>query len=320
MTIKKEYLILAIVMVALALYLILGRQDRPGSDLPGLTELDSTSTNRMVIAQKGTALSLIKKDTRWFIQPNNYPVNPFKIKNMIKASTELTVTALVSESGNYERYGLSDTQRITVQIFQDKQMQREFNIGRAAPTVEHTFVQLADDANVYHAKGRLHTTFELTVDSLRDKTALSFDKAAIASLQIQRGDQYLKLTKTEMVEDAKNKEREASSSPATTTQWQSEDSTAASKSAVNALLGALSDLKCDAYMADDAKAGLADPVLTLTLKSDSKTHTLSLFAGEAKEAAQTPGTSSFNEFAFLLDKNRVETIEKQIDQLLSPTP
>lgn len=321
MKFKKEYLILAMVIAALTLYLVFGQDDQPGSDLPQMDTLDSTKINRMVITQKETALELIKKDERWFILPNNYPVNPFNIKNMVKAAAELTVTALVSESGNFERYDLNDAKRIKVQIYENDQMQREFNIGRAAPTFEHTFVLLANETKVYHAIGRLKNTFEHTVDSLRDKTALSFEKETITSLQIQRGKQQLVLAKKEIVEEAeKEEDKKEPSTPATKTQWQSEGGQTAADSAVNALLGSLSGLKCDDYMADDAKAGLSDAAWTVTLKDAGSEYKLSVFAPQEKEATQTPGTSSYNDFAFLLAKSRVETIEKQIDKLLNPSP
>lgn len=319
MTIKKEYLILSIVIVALALYLLLGRGDQPGSELPGMTVLNETAMNRMVITKNAVELVLVKQDDRWYITPNNYPVDRFKIKNMVKAGAELTLTALVSESGKYDRYGLSDQQRTKIQFYMDDQLKREFDIGRAAPTVQHTFVMVAGDTRVYHAKGRLNSTFDVTPDTLRDKTALSFDKATIASLQIQKGAQSRILTKKEIVDEMQKEEADASAEPVKKTLWQIEDGGTANPSAIDALLNSLSDLKCDAYMPDGAKANLTGALWTLSLKSDTKEHTLSLFAGEEEEATQYPGVSSYNDFAFLLSKSRVENIEKQMDQLLAPT-
>lgn len=318
MTIKSEYLVLSIVIIALALYLVLGREDQPGSELPGMTTLDEMAINRMVVTKDAVVRTLVKRDDRWYITPNNYPVDRFKIKNMVKAGAELTLTARVSESSQYARYGLNDDQRIKVQMYKDEQLRREFDIGRAAPSVQHTFVLVAGDTNVYHAKGRLNSTFEVTLDHLRDKTVLSFDKTTIDSLQIKKGDRDRTLYKTEIVDETKKAEAQGATAPDKQTLWQGEDGGPSSQTAIDALLKSISDLKCDAYMPDDAKANLTDAVWTLTLKSDNTAHTLSLFAGEEKDATQYPGVSSFNAFAFLLSKNRVENIEKQIEQLLAP--
>lgn len=320
MRIKKEYLILTVVIVALALYLVLGKGEQPGSDLPPMTALDATQINRMVITQHEATLELIKKDEHWFILPRNYPVDPIKIKNMVKAAAKLNVTAVVSESGIFNRYDLDETKRIKIQIFSDDQMQREFDIGRAAPTFEHTFVKLANDTNVYHAQGRLNATFKQTIDGLRDKTALAFEKEAIVSLQIQKGAQSMTLSKSEIVEEAKKKGAEAPSAPVTKTQWQSAAGSTASNASINALLGSLSGLKCDAYLEDEAKAALKDAAWTITLKSDTNQWSLSTFAGKKKEASQIPAISSSNDFAFLLSKSRVDTIKQQMEKLLNPAP
>jgi hypothetical protein len=328
MKLKKEYLILLLVIVALILYLALGNSDHPGSDLPRLSALDSVKINRMRITPKGGGtLELVKKDAQWFVLPKNYPVDDIKIKNMVKAAGELTVTAVVSESGNYERYGLDDANSIKVQIYgddpSDSPLQREFSIGRVAPTQQHTFVLLAKDPNVYHARGNLNATFNQTIDTLRDKTVLAFEKETVLSVQIQKGEQALVLTKTEVAQEVKKEEPptaedQAAPAPSTKTQWQSADGNLAEPSSVNALLSSISGLKCAGYMADDAKATLTDAAWTLTLKSDSKRWTFSVFAPKEADADQFPGLSSTNDFAFLLPKYRVQAIEEQIEKLLNP--
>lgn len=319
MNIKKEYLVLIIVIVALSLYLILGRDDQPGSDLPRMTALDNTTIKRMVITQKDSAIELMHKEDRWYIEPNNYLADPIQMKNMVKAATELTVTAQVSVSRNYERYNLNKTQRINVQIHGEDRLQREFDIGRTAPTSQHTFVRLTDNPSVYHAKGNLHTTFNQTIDGLRDKTILSIEKEAITSLRLLKNDIDQTWTKTEVEEEADKDDKEASSAAVTKTQWiANNDNTTSDKGAVNALLSILAGLKCDNYMEDDAKTGLTEAAWTVTLKNDSHEWTISIFAPQHPEATQIPGTSSSNDYAFLLSKQRVESIEKQIEELLKP--
>ncbi len=313
MKMKKEYLVLVLVIVALTLYLALGSGDHPDRDLPKLPALDNAKINRMVIAQKDAVLEMHKQDEKWFIMPKNYPVDDIKIKNMVKAAAELTATAMVSESGNYQRYGLDGAQQVKIQIFTDDQLLREFIIGRIAPTQQHTFMLLADDAKVYHARGNLKSTFDQTLDSLRDKTVLSFEKPTLVSIQIQKAGQKIVLSKSEVPQES---EKEGEAAPATKTQWQADNGQTVKEATINALLNTLMGLKCEDYMADDAKPGLTDATWTLTLKNDSETWTLSVYAPKGKQSDKIPGVSSSNDYAFLLPKSRVETIEKQIEELL----
>ncbi|MEJ2027935.1 MAG: hypothetical protein P8X52_10995, partial [Limibacillus sp.] len=44
--------------------------------------------------------------------------------NMVKAAVDLTITDLISESGNYDRYALTDDKKIGVQAFSGGKMVR----------------------------------------------------------------------------------------------------------------------------------------------------------------------------------------------------
>lgn len=311
---KKEYFILLLVIVALSLYLALGKGEDPDRDLPRMAALDNKTINRLVITRQGGPLELVKEDEQWFIQPKHYPADSVKLKNMVQAATTLTPTALVSESGNYKRYGLGAPDKIKIQIYQGDQLEREFIIGHIAPTHQHTFIMLPEDPKVYHAKGSLKSSFDQTTDALRDKTALSFEKQDIISIQIQKADHNLVLSRTEVTKDAG---QENASVSGTLTQWQSPDGQPIKETTVVALLNSCAGLKCDAYMEDDAKAGLTDATWTLTFKSDSKTWALSIYGKSQTEDQKVPGVSSANNYAFLLSKSRVDAIEKNIEKLLN---
>jgi len=186
MKIKKEYVILAGVMVALILYLVLHRSNRTHYKLPDITEISGKQISKLEIGKADKTLALNKKDTTWYIDPKGYPADSDKVKNMLDVIEKLTLTALVSESKNYVRYDLTDGKKITVQAWKGKTLSREFDIGKTANTYQHTFVRLATDSNVYHARGDFRRKFDQTVNDLRDKTVLSYTQKDIRDITLTK--------------------------------------------------------------------------------------------------------------------------------------
>jgi Domain of unknown function (DUF4340) len=330
MKLKKEYLILLLIIVALSAYLMMRTQNQTHYTLPQIAQTDSKKINRMVITNKGKSFELDKKDDQWTVGPKAYAADAVKVRNMVKAATDLTLSDLISETGNYERYDLTADQKIDVQAFAGGTMVRNFAVGKASPTYQHTFVRLADDPNVYTAKGQLSHTFTHTISDLRDLTVLSFEKDAISDLAIQKGKQSLTLAKKEIPpKDSKQGAAAAKTAEKTENketggqpqfQWQAPDGKSFEQPTVLRLLNQFSVFKCDTYLADDAAKALEEksPLWTLTFKAGEKSYRLSVFDKANSEATEFSALSSAEPYAFTLNKSKVESIEKLIDKLLSP--
>lgn len=317
MKVKKEYLLLILIIGVLSIYLLVQKANHEDPDVPKLASLDDSTVNRMVIAKSDKTIELSKADERWLIQPNEYPADTTKVKNMINAASKLTATALVSEAGMYERYGLDAAKRTTVKVFNGKELQREFSIGREAPTFQHTFVMLADDPNVYHARGNLTGTFNQTIDGLRDKKILTFDKAQITGIDIRKGGQSRSLAKKEVVVEKKSDDKaDPSASVQPAIEWSDTSGQAVETKSVESLLNTMSGLACDQFMADDAKASLADAAWTVTFNTGQKSYTISVFDKDDQTPPKYRASASTSRFAFLLAESRVQNIEKTLDTLL----
>lgn len=317
MKVKKEYLLLILIIGVLSIYLLVQKANHQDADVPKLAPLDDSTISRIVIAKSDKTIELSKADERWLIQPNDYPADATKVKNMINAVANLTATALVSEAGIYERYGLDAAKRITIKVFNGKELQREFSIGREAPTFQHTFVMLADNPNVYHARGNLTGTFNQTIDGLRDKKILTFDKARISGIDIRKGDKSRTLAKKEIVPEQKSDDQaDKSTSAQPTIEWSDTDGQAVEAKTVDSLLNTMSGLMCDQFMADDAKATLAGAAWTLTFNTGQESYTISVFDKDEQTPPKYRASASTSQFAFLLAESRVQNIEKTIDSLL----
>ena len=321
MKVKKEYVILVLVIVALVFYLTLQSANHEPGELPQPARVESADIDRMVVSgQPDGSVELVKKDEKWFIQPQAYPADTVKVKNMANAAAQLTLTALVSESGSYERYGLAEGKRITVDAFRGSDAVRRFHIGEPAPTFQHTFVLIDGDPNVYHARGQLKRTFEHTIADLRDKTILDLSRESIATMTLSKGDRTIELTKKEIAppadETQEDKAETPSPPPSPKVEWHDAHGQVVAKEEVDALLNGIARLNCDGYLDDTVKDGLGAPRWQITLKDDQGEYAVQVFAPENDTADKIPAASSATPYPFVLNKSRVENFEKSIDKLM----
>ena len=320
MKLKKEYLILVVVIAVLVLYLTVRSTNRNDDPFSQPAKLEKTDITRLVLTDKqNPPVEMVKTDGRWLIQPNGYPVDSVKVNNMLHSITELTLTALVSESGNYERYGLSDSEKVFIQAFKEDAAVRGFSIGKSAPTFQHTFVLLEGDPKVYHARGQLERTFDHSIESLRDKTIFDFDKHTINALSIERKGKALDLSKVELDRQASTPEtgkEEKTPLAEPVIEWRAGDGNAVDPNSVARLIDEIDHLMCDAFLEDDAHTKLTDAQWRITFRKAEEEFSLSVYPKLEETADQMPSTASTTPYAFLLQQSRLDNIENHLNKLL----
>ncbi len=318
MKIKKEYSILLAVIIALSLYLTLRNPDRTLYKLPEVPEVARKDISKIEIAKPDISIVLNKQGGSWHIAPQAYSADTDKVKNMLDVIEKLTLTALVSESKNYDRYNLNDNEKIVVKAWKEDILRREFEVGKAATSYRHTFVKLAGDDRVYHARGNFRDKFDQTVDNLRDKTVLSFDQTEIQEIRIAKGEQLMVFGRKQVpVEVTAGKEAEVRSPPSPKAQpaWQTAEGKKGDESKLSRLLTTLSNLRCEKYIDDRKKEDLTNPIYALQLKG-SQEYTLSIFAKRDKSDKNYPAVSSANDYPFLLSDRQADDIMSNPDEML----
>ena len=324
----KEFIVLAVVIILLGTYLFLRNNNRSQYDLPSVSAVKSEEISLIEIVSFGKTVELTRSDDEWQIGENRYPADESKVNNLLKELEGLKLTALVSEAKAYARYDLSDEKKISVKAWVGDQLVRNIEIGKNADTYQHTFVRLGDNPNVYHAQNSFRRTFDQTTDSLRDKTALSFDTAEIKEIQISSDDNSLTLSLGEPPDerDKSSQEGETSGkiadqpssegSPASEESspvWLAEDGNPAPADAVQRLLSQLAFLRCSGYLKDDQTEVLEHPVRTIILKGD-RTYSLSIFGKQESETSY-PATSSQNSYPFMLSDSTWTRLTESLDAL-----
>jgi len=233
---------------------------------------------------------------------------------MATTISELTLTALVSESESYNRYDLADDKKITVTAWTGDTLKRRFELGKTASSFKHTFVKIAEDPRVYHARNNFRHTFDETLDSLRAKTVLDFEVEDIREIHITKGDQKRVFTRIETPASDEDKTRQDAGGPEMETAqpaWQRSDGETLDAAEVNRFLTTLEGLECDTYIYDLSKDDLKKPVYTVELKG-TRDHVLSLFAPQDKD--NNPAISSENAYPFELTTFRADNIMKSFEK------
>ncbi|MGD8739290.1 MAG: DUF4340 domain-containing protein [Desulfobacterales bacterium] len=310
MKIKKEYIVLILIIIGLSVYLFMRSSGRTLYQVPQLDGLKKSEITKIEISHGGNSVILKKKDNQWYLEPTGFLADKIKVNAMLSVFEDLTLTALVSESKDYNRYDLDAEKRITVKAWQQETLKRNFDIGKAAPSFRHTFVKLGDDSRVFHARDNFRGKFDFTIDSLRDKTVLSFKTADIRQVEIIKPPASLKLIRNEVpVTPAAGQQQKTETAPAAAVkfEWQNENGEKGNDRNLNRLLTTLGDLKCADYINDRQKDAFSAPIYTVKLKG-IKDYQLEIFAKLQKDDKKYPAVSSDSDYPFWVTDNQAQQI------------
>lgn len=321
MNVKKEYLILVVLILGLSLYLALHKRGKSHYQLPEFPKVVKKEISKVEIAKRNTTIVLNKRDNRWQIVPQGYPADASQVESMLDVLEKLSLTALVSESKNYERYNLDEENKVIVKAWSGDTLRRELEIGKAATTFQHTFVKLSDDHRVYQARGNFRSKFDMNVDNLRDKTVLAFDARDIQEIRLSKGEQSIVFTRREIsneITSSKEEKAQSSQRPTEEATWESDDGKRGDAPQLNRILTTLSKLRCEKYLDDRKKEDLSDPIYKIELKG-IKEYSLSVFAKIDESSSNYPATSSDNDYPFLLPSWQVNDLMKNPEEFLEKT-
>jgi hypothetical protein len=318
MKMKKEYSILVAIMVALVLYLVLREQEKTHYRLPKLPRVAGTEISKIEISKPEGSVTLSKRGNTWYVDPKGYSAESRKIKDMLAAIEKLTLTALVSESKNYSRYHLDNDKKISVRAWAGNTLRREFEVGKTAPSFRHTFVKIAGDDRVYHARDNFRGKFDQTMEDLWDRTVFSFERTEINEIHISKGEQSILFSRKQIPVEVSTDQQpdvESPHPPKSEIMWQSAEGKKGDESGINRLLTTLSNLRCEKYLEGRKKDEFANPIYTLTLKGVQE-YRLSIFAKPDKKAKNYSAISSQSDFPFLLSDGQAKGIMKNPAEML----
>ena len=307
---KKEYLILILIIAALAGYLVLNKEDRRQYTLPDPPAVDSKKIDRLTVEKPDQTLDFIRTQSGWVVTKLSYPADSAAVRQMLDVISGLRLSALVSEKQDVIRYELDNTQRLIVTAFEGETPVLSLKIGKTAPTYNHTFVMLENDPNIYQANDSFRSHFNKSLDEFRDRRVLTFQEAHIKAITIQTPEKEVVLTARAPAGD---------DTLDTEPVFNYQDGTSPDPATVSDLLNSLSDLTCERFLPDTEKTVMesSSPILTIVLENDA-TRVLKLFERNGDEPV--PATSSMNDQVFLLKTYVAEDITSYAHDLAGLTP
>ena len=321
MKVKKEYIILVLIIIGLSVYLFMRSSGRTRYQLPVLDGLNKSEINKIEISRGSSSLVLKKRDDQWYLEPKGFLADRTKINAMLNIFESFALTALVSESKDYNRYDLQPEKRINIKAWQQEALKRNFDIGKAATSFRHTFVRLDGDNRVFHARDNFRDKFDFTIDDLRDKTVMSFKTTDIQQIEIIKDEHSVKLVRSEVpvkTTPAREQTTEPPAAAAVKFEWRNEKGERGNDSNLNRLLTTLGDLKCADYINDRPKNEFSAPIYTVKLKG-ARDHQLEIFAMVAKDGKQYPAVSAYSEYPFWVTENLVKQIMINPEELIEKT-
>lgn len=309
---KKEYILLAVAIVALGLYLVLRDTDRTHYEIPEVETPDKEQITSLDIIGPSGTLTLKRADDVWLSQPEGYPLDKGKVDAMLDALSGLDIVSLVSEAESYVPYDLGNDKRVIVEASSIEKPLLKLDIGKTASTQRHTYVKLVDDPNVYQVSGNIRRIFDVEIWALRDKKVMAIDRNAIIGLTIEADGEKISLTKI-----ARPVEQTAEGQPRQdVTAWITADSIDADGAVVDGILSRLTNLQCDGFPEDDQQADMSELAFTLTIHG-TKDETLKIY-GPSGEKMFVASSSQY-EFPFMLAEWKLGQIRKTPSEVMGLT-
>lgn len=305
---KKEYILLAVLILALSAYLVFKKDNQRNYTLPQPAAIEKGKIGRMVITPKkdsdGRIIELKKDKDVWEVTDKKFAADMTAVNHLLDAARNLRLSALISESADLVRYDLDETRAIGVRVSSGKETLLEFKIGKTAPSGNHTFVMLEGDTRIYQADGSFRNAFDTTVDALRDKRVLTFKEEAIKRITLEKGGVSKVLDAVQLPE---GKEKPSVS-------WRVEDTPLPDSEALTNLLSSLSFLACERFPDTISKQELEkeSPTCKITLETETQM-VLNLFDRDNGETLF--GTSSTSPYAFILESYKGKDILSYVDKI-----
>jgi len=309
MKIGKEAVILVIVIVVLSLYLFFNKSDRSFYELPDLKPIPASKISKVTIDSPEDSITFIRKAGAWVVNEEAYPGDETSIKSVVDMIGGLSLTALISESKNYERYELDPDHKITIKAWEEGKLVREFDVGKSASGHRHTFVKLAGDDRVYQARDNFRNKVQKKADMFRYKTVMSFNTDQIEQVQVVKKESQSIYKREKAPQSTAETSADDNKKEMDTAKiiWKNAEGEVVAEKKLSKLISDMSSLKCSAFIYDRQKDDFKNPVTSISFLG-AEENTLQIFDGHEKDASEYPAVSSQNDYPFFIPKWQADPV------------
>ncbi|HBZ70723.1 MAG TPA: hypothetical protein DEP35_13715 [Deltaproteobacteria bacterium] len=148
----------------------------PGVEVSDIDAIWLTTT-------EGKSAEVVRQARGWQVEkPVVAPGDPVALDGMANALAEISSQATIPDPQAPEVYGLGDSARVVK--FRAKGAEHELRIGKSVPVGANTYASTADIKAVYAVPTYRATTFQKSLDDLREHRVLRFDRNSIDRIEV----------------------------------------------------------------------------------------------------------------------------------------
>lgn len=242
-----------------------------------------------------------------------YPATSSTVTSMVSLLKEIKLLGTVTSGVNAntaERYGLDDSSKITVTAYRNGTVIRTLTVGKNTSTGSQCYVQVDGKATVYLEDKPLHSTFDCTVDSLRNKEVYSFDSTQVQHVRITSSEGVLDLVKSvpQVTPGQENIPQAAWTVAENTTPY----TNAIDESALTSWLRTTSTLNVSEWAADTATLPSGTPDSTVEFTVAGKNYTVAVYALPDDDSKRSLCSSSASPYRFYLNEAGANKYKKTL--------
>ena len=198
--IGKQLLIPVTIILILGLYLGINSTGKMNYKIPAFDAIDGEEITIIEIEGLSGSLKLYSDNGIWKLDTDDLRAEPSKVAEMISFLVDPEFIDMVSDTGNYQNYGLVDGEYITVRAWTNNNNEgnpdRELFIGNINTTGSFTFIRRPDNASVFTVSGNKRTFFDITRNDLLDKRILNIEIPEIDKIVLSFSESTYILEKT----------------------------------------------------------------------------------------------------------------------------
>ncbi len=271
--------------------------------IPEFDTIDALKINSIEIKGLTDTVKLYSDDGVWKFNPDNLKAEPSRIKSMLSFLEKPEFIDMVSDTGNYQNYGLGDGKYIIVTAQTEGNTtnipDRELFIGDINTNGKFVFIRIPDNKSVFTARGNTKGLFDQSENDLLDKRILDIDTGKIDKIELTFGNTKSILNKTV---NSENKDI-----------WETESGLSLETKELEQSIRYLANSKFDFYISDPESDPNSD-IFTISLFADNAAHSFTI---TKKEDENYKGSSTFAGKDFILSGNTGTQIMKMFRDVLT---
>ena len=180
MKIGKQVIWPLLIIVILGLYLVINSTGKMNYKIPQFDTIEDKNISIIRFEGLKGSIKLYLENEIWRIGDDNLRAEPSKVAEMVSFLVNPEFIDMVSDSGNYQNYGLGDSEYITLQAWtinkkSEDNPERELFIGNLNTTGSFTFIRRPDNISVFTVRGNKKGLFDVTQNDLIDKRVLNIN-------------------------------------------------------------------------------------------------------------------------------------------------